>query len=164
VRYYSDFIENQDDSNLLKQIAERKIADPNADVSNLADQLSSEGKSIYDLITNTEPAKVDELINNLPEKLKAFIIALNPKDQAKTISSDFYIVHSLNDNVIPYTQSLELYDHYKSSTKTDLFLLKIFSHVNPVFPKLSPQSLFSDYIPETYKFWKLIYNLLGYRN
>lgn len=163
VRYYSDFIENQNDSNVLKQIAAMKIADPNADVSNLADQLSSEGKSIYDLITNTDSVKVNELINNLPEKLKAFITALNPKDQVKTISSDFYIIHSLNDNIIPYTQSLELYDNYKGNAKTELFLLKIFSHVNPVFPKFTPQSIFSDYIPEIYKFWKLIYDLLGYR-
>ena len=164
VRYYSDFIENNNDSDILKQIAQAKISDPEADISGLASQLSPEGKSIYDLITNTDPAKVDNLIGNLPQKLQVFITDLNPKDQVSTISSDLYIIHSTNDNVIPYTQSLELYDHYKTGTKTELFLLNIFSHVNPVFPRLTIQSFFREYVPEVYKFWKLIYDLLGYRS
>lgn len=163
VRYYSDFLTNGSDSSILKQIAEIKISDAGADVSNLSSQLSPEGMVIFDLLTNTDPAKVSQLISSLPQQLQDFISELDPAEQVKMLKTNLYIVHSVNDNVIPYTQSLELGDYFRDKTKTNLFLLSIFSHVNPQFPPLTFRNFFTQYIPETYKFWRLIYDILSYQ-
>ena len=163
VRYYSDYLTNGNDSNILKQIAQTKISDPSANVNNLASQLSLEGMVIFTLLTNTDPAKVSQLISDLPQQLQDFISELNPAEQVKMLKTNLFIVHSTNDNVIPYTQSLELENYFKDKTKPNLFLLSIFSHVNPQFSPFTLKNIFTQYIPETYKFWKLIYDVLSYQ-
>lgn len=164
VRYYSDLIQNEEDSLILKQIAQMRISDSKSNVADLANQLSLEGKSIFELVVNTDPVRFDMLTDNLPVALKNFINELNPLLQVKDFSAELFIIHSINDNVIPYAQSLELRDNLKDKTRTNLFLFKIFSHVNPVFPPFNLKNIFADYIPETYKFWKLVYGILGYGN
>ena len=161
VSYYANFLTNGNDADLMKQIAQEKAADPSADVSSLSSQLSPEGKSVFDLLTNTDSAKVGQLIGNLPAQLQDFIHQLNPAEQVQSLKTYFYIVHSTNDNVIPYTQSLELNDYFKTKTKTNLFMLNIFSHVNLEFPPLTFKNFFTQYIPEIYKFWKLVYDILS---
>ncbi|MDP1845959.1 MAG: hypothetical protein Q8L09_04410 [Candidatus Moranbacteria bacterium] len=162
VRYYADFIKNREDAELLKQIAQIKIADPAADTSDMSGRLSAEGKSIFDLITNTDPARVNELTDSLPQELKDFILKLDPAKQVENIPADLFVVHSLNDNVIPFSQSVELYDVFKNKTRTQLYLLKIFSHVNPIFPPLTFASFFKEYLPEVFQLWRLVYEVLGY--
>ncbi|MDI6777760.1 MAG: hypothetical protein QMD77_01055 [Patescibacteria group bacterium] len=163
VRYYSDFLTNGNDSSILKQIARTKISDPGTDVADLSGQLSPEGIAIFSLLTNTDPAKVSQLISDLPQQLQDFISELNPAEQVKMLKTNLFIVHSVNDNVIPYTQSLELENYLKEKTKTNFFLLSIFSHVNPQFPPLTLKNIFTQYFPETYKFGKLICDILGYQ-
>jgi len=163
VRYYADFLKNQNDADILRQITQIKISDPGSDVSGLSDRLSPEGKSIFNLLTNADPQRVGELIENLPAELQSFVRGLNPKEQVEQLSANLFIIHSANDNVIPYTQSLELRNYFKGKTHTELFLLNIFSHVNPVLPPFTPGNFFKEYVPETYSFWKLIYEILGYR-
>lgn len=163
VSYYAGFLSGGNDSQLLTQIAQTKAANPNADVANLSDLLSVEGKTIFDLLTNADPNQVNLLLNNLPQQLKDFIHELNPAEQVTFLRTNFYIIHSLNDNVIPYTQSLELNDFFKNETKTYLFLLKIFSHVNLELPPATAKNIFSDYIPETFKFWRIMDDILKYQ-
>lgn len=162
VRYYADFIKNREDAEFLKQIAQIKIADPSTDISDLAGRLSAEGKSILDLIMNTDPARVGELTDNLPPELKDFILRLDPATQVENMPADLFVVHSLNDNVIPFSQSVELYEIFKNKTRTRLYLLKIFSHVNPIFPPLAFGNFFREYAPETFRLWRLVYEVLEY--
>jgi acetyl esterase/lipase len=164
VQYYSDYIQNPNDTQILKNIAQAKLADSNTDVSSLVGQLSSEGKAAYDVTANTDPSKAGMLLDNLPDQLKSLINSLDPTEQIQNISGNLYIIHSTNDNVVPYTQSLELYDYFKNKTPSQLVLLSIFSHVNPMLPQLTLANIFTGYIAEFLKFWKLIYELLGYRS
>lgn len=98
-----------DDRRLLRRIAERRIADPYAPVTDLAAGLHPEGRSVYELLINEDPKRAPQLIARLPSPLRTVVNELNlaNKDLGR-IRARLILVHGSGDDIIPYTESVAL--------------------------------------------------------
>jgi pimeloyl-ACP methyl ester carboxylesterase len=104
-----DRLSDPHDRQILRTMAERKIADVNADVAELATQLGTEGQSAFAFITNQDPERAPTLLRRLPENVLRDIEALNlaRRDLSK-LKARLILVHGYDDNLIPYTESVYL--------------------------------------------------------
>lgn len=112
----SDRLENAQDRETLKQIARIKIANPEAPIAELGDELvSREGQALIALMTNTDPARVHNLIAELPPSVRSDLDALNLSNKdLSTLKARVHLIHGYTDSLIPYTESLDLDRHLSS--------------------------------------------------
>lgn len=94
------------DAALLTGMADRKLADKDADIADLAGALGSGGRAVYALVTNPDPERVPELLAALPPELGEEIgrLDLKRRDLAH-IPVRFVLIHDRSDRIIPAEQS-----------------------------------------------------------
>lgn len=124
-------LDDPGDRAVLTAIAERKLADPGADVADLAAALGAEGRAVYALVVNADPDRVPTLIAALPERVRSEIAALDlDRRDLGTLSSRFVLVHGRDDPLIAETESVALAAALPRE-RTDLYLLDSLDHVDP---------------------------------
>ncbi len=102
-------IRDPGDGAVLERMAERKMANLEADITDLVATLGAEGRTVYALLANSDPDRVPALIAALPEGVRADIAALDLKrqDLAK-LQARLILVHGRDDAIIPYSESKAL--------------------------------------------------------
>ena len=154
LRSNSDFISLPRDRRLLLEMAERKLRDLSADITDLAAGLSPEGRSVYALLQNRDPAEVARLISVLPSRVRAEIRALDLKNlDFPEVSAQILLVHGRDDQIIPYSESLAL-AAAAGEEGAELFLVDNLAHVD-----LGPGSL-----DDQLTLWRAAYRLLEERD
>ncbi len=146
-------LQAQNDRRLLRRMAERKLADPAAPVTDLAMGLSSEGRTLYELIRNRDPRRSQALIAALPAALQSDLAALDlaGKDWSR-LEARLILVHGLEDPMIPYPQSIALSKALPKGC-SKLFLVRGLVHVD-VAPEL----------PDRWRLWRAVRALLAARD
>jgi pimeloyl-ACP methyl ester carboxylesterase len=132
----ADRLEDPQDEDRLRRMAEIKIRDPAADVSDLAEELGAEGRSVYALMTNEDPERVPELVEALPTEVLEEIRALDlSRWPIETLDVEFILIHGRDDPVIPFTQSVALAETM-GPERARLYLIDDLNHVDPETPGL----------------------------
>jgi pimeloyl-ACP methyl ester carboxylesterase len=163
LRYNLELISSARDREILKEITETKAKNPGVDAAPLAATLGPESRAVYELLVNRDPAKVLGLVEGLNPSIREQIRFLSPSRVIRDLRARLFIVHSDPDDFMPTTESLRLAAALQSRGNVHLALLKVFNHVRPNFPKLSPDSFFRTYIPEGGKVFWLIFDLVRQR-
>ncbi len=154
LRSNSDFVSVPRDRRLLQEMAERKLRDLRADISDLVGGLSPEGRSVYALLENRDPAEVERLISVLPSRVREEIRALDLKNlDFSDVSAKILLIHGRDDEIIPYSESLAL-AAAAGAEKAELFLVDNLAHVD-----LGPGSL-----DDQLTLWRAAYRLLEERD
>lgn len=118
------------DRSLLRQIAARKMENSEADIGSLADSLGPEGSSVLTFITNRDPFRALSLISHLPEAIRDEIADLDlATKNLSLLNARLLLVHGMDDNIVPYTQSVELASSVPPG-QADLYLAKGLLHVD----------------------------------
>lgn len=126
-------LEDPRDRAALREMAERKMDDLDADVADLARELSPQGKPVYALITNRDPERVPTLIENLPAAMQTEIRALDlSRLPLGSLETDFILIHGRDDPIIPETQSVAFAETV--GDRAHLYLVDSLGHVNPEPP------------------------------
>lgn len=147
-------LERPADRLALATIARRKIEDPEADVDDLAGALGPEGRAVYALLVNTDPAQVPGLIAALPAVVRDEIAALNLASRRLDATGvRFVLVHGRDDAIIPETES-QAFARALPADAVSLYLLASLDHVNPKPPG----------VIDTLKLFDAVYTLLAYRD
>lgn len=129
VRSNADRMKDGNDRALLKTIADRKLADPDADIAGLSARLGPEGRSVFALLANREPDRVPALVAALPAGVVEDTVALDLKRRdLGSLKVRFVLVHGRDDPIIPETESQRLGGVLQNS---DLFLVDSLDHVDP---------------------------------
>jgi pimeloyl-ACP methyl ester carboxylesterase len=116
------------DRTLLRAIARRRLADPNAAIGDLVARLGPEGRAVYALVANRNPRLVPTLVARLPAAIREELARLDLKGKNfGKITGPVFIIHGRDDRVIPYTQSIELAKAL--GTRAHLYLIDHFAHV-----------------------------------
>jgi pimeloyl-ACP methyl ester carboxylesterase len=107
----ADRLADPGDRATLSEMARRKLADPDADVTDLVIALGPEGESVYALVTNSDPEKVATLIDDLPPGIREEMerLDLRRRDLSR-LNTDFFLIHDADDRTIPAVQSLAFAD------------------------------------------------------
>jgi hypothetical protein len=147
-------VDDQQDQEILRRMAERKIENLAADVSDLAQRLGPEGRNIYALITNHDPERVPELLEALPPDIQAEIHALDiSRKPVHTLDVEFILIHGRDDAIIPFTQSVALAEAVEPE-RAHLYLIDGLDHVDPEAPGLV----------DGFKMIQAVYRLLAIRD
>lgn len=125
----ADFIDDPADRILVEMMGRRRLHDPEADLSDIVPRLRSQGRAVYDLLTNTDPDRVPELLARQPPRARAEIAALDIKRRDLSgLDARFLLVHGNDDAVIPETQSITF---AARAAHAELYLLDSMQHVDP---------------------------------
>jgi uncharacterized membrane protein len=141
------------DRELLRKMAERRLADDGADISDLAAALGPEGRAIYALLSNTDPDQVAALVVQLSPAIREEMQALDLKNKDfGLLRAHLVLVHGRTDTLVPYTESVALARAARSPA--DLFLIGDLGHVEPRLQDFG----------DAFQFWRATYAILGHRD
>lgn len=115
----------------IAQIRQRSGRAPLVDGEgrDLVAQLGPEGRELYGLMTNEDPAQVAPLLAALPAPLQRQLGALTLRGRDLShLTGRLILIHGREDPLVPFSESMALSD---AVPQTELFLIDGFSHINP---------------------------------
>lgn len=161
LRYNLDLLQNPADRVILSKVSEdRGWGRSPRQSPDLPTGLTSEGQSVYRLLVNRDPEKVEGLVRQLAPPIRQMIDQLSPSRQLTRLAAYTILVHSDPDPFIPHTESLALADALKQKGKVRLEILRLFRHVQPELPDPTFETIVKIYLPEGWKIYRLIFDLL----
>jgi pimeloyl-ACP methyl ester carboxylesterase len=158
-----DLVESPADRAVLKDIVQIKLRDEKAPVDHYLARLGGEGKNVLNLLSHGNPSQTEGFIRRLPVSVQSTMKAMNVSPVLKNLRADLILVHGEDDDLIPFTETLRLAEAAPDPGKVYLQILKTYAHVDPESHPSSLRDLFTIYLPEGWKLWGLIYQLMAYR-
>jgi pimeloyl-ACP methyl ester carboxylesterase len=129
VRSNADRVGDPADRDGLRRIAERRLADPRAGIGDLTAQLGPDGRAVYDLVSNSDPARAPVLIGRLPAAIRDELRRLDLRGRDfRAVAGPVFLVHGRDDAVIPFSESVKLAEAL--GPRADLTILDHFAHVD----------------------------------
>ena len=120
------------DTTDLEKILELRIQDKEVDKE--LEKLSViDRKLADDILNSTISNQVSKIIDIIFKEKLDILEGISPKNWCEDIKTKVYVMHGANDNMVPYTQSLDLANHLPNS---ELFISYLYEH-NEIAPKRS---------------------------
>ena len=163
LRYNLDLLRDPVDQAILAKVSEARGWGSLGQSPALPSDLTPEGRSVYNLLVNRDPEKVETLVSRLAPSIREMIEQLSPSRQIRRLAAYTIIVHSDPDPFLPHTESMALADALGREGKVRLEILRLFRHVQPELPDTTLGNLFRVYLPEGFKVYRLIFDLLRHR-
>jgi dienelactone hydrolase len=124
----TDAIDDPVDRTTIAAIAARKMADLDADVADLFNQLRAEGRAVYALLDAGDDAAPDALVAALPRKLRDEIAGLTLKGRDLSgLQAPLILVHGADDPLIAPEESAAL--AAAAGENAELYLIDRMRHV-----------------------------------
>ncbi|MBA2363436.1 MAG: prolyl oligopeptidase family serine peptidase [Chloroflexia bacterium] len=93
--------------------------------------LSAEGRSVAELLINRDPARVPALLAALPATTKRTLQAISPSAEIDGLRTELFLLHDVDDAIIPHTESRAFYRAATQSRDRHLTEVQMFRHVEP---------------------------------
>ena len=120
------------DTTNLEKILALRIQDMNVDKD--LENLSAYDRKIIDDILNSKISnEVNKIIDVIFKERIDLLDDISPKNWCEQVKSKVYVMHGANDNMVPYTQSVDLANHLVDS---ELFISYLYEH-NEISPNRS---------------------------
>lgn len=123
------FVERDGDRQLLRVIAERKLANPSQDTGDIERQLGSEGRSVMALVVNRREEALGARLAALSPGAREALDRLSPLSAVPRLSGRLLIAHGAADDSIPFTESLRLAQ--AAGGRAPVAILHSFHHTGP---------------------------------
>ncbi len=156
-------IESAEDRVILEKILEIKLRDEKAPIDPFLPRLGEEGRNILNLLSHDDPAQTEAFLWKLSPPVQSSVEALSVAGVLKNLRANLILAHGEDDDLIPFTETLRLAQAAPDPRKVYCQILKTYSHVDPEQKPLSTKTLFTFYLPEGWKLYRLVYQLIGYR-
>ncbi|MGB5452278.1 MAG: alpha/beta hydrolase, partial [Sedimenticolaceae bacterium] len=103
----ADLVERRRDRASLRTLAHESLEYGEAASAVSLANLAPDAQAFYRLITNEDPNRVPELIQQLPASILTELEGLNPASRdLTTLQAEVILVHGRSDTMIPYSESL----------------------------------------------------------
>ena len=152
---------NKKDTKIFYQLAENFFTkqNPESEIADRRNDLTKSGKKIFDWVTSKNSKEFDTGFTNMPEKIKKYYSSLSLTDEIiKSINFPMLILHSTNDRLIPYTESIKLFDKIENKKESSLVLISAFDHTVPV--PATFKNIWTIYLPNLARIVKFIFRML----
>jgi dienelactone hydrolase len=156
-----DYVENDKDRKILREIFKNEQMDTPGNVGPLLAGLSPQGKYLYELLTNKDPKRVDEIFKRIDPRMREYLAKLSVAPLIPSIRARFLIGHGTTDPLIPYTESMRLADAVGDKSRVHLAILRLFAHVDPARRSFSAKEFLTVYLPSVWQFYYMVYDLLS---
>jgi pimeloyl-ACP methyl ester carboxylesterase len=128
VRSNVDRVADPGDRDRLRWIGERRLTNPAGEIGDLVARLGPDGRAVYDLVSNSDPARVPALIGRLPAAVRDELRRLDLRGRDfRAITGPIFLIHGRDDAVIPFSESVKLAEAL--GPRADLTILDHFAHV-----------------------------------
>lgn len=94
-------------------------------------QLSDQGRASYELMTNGDPERTQELLDELPPAAIERLERLSPSGVIDRLQAEIFILHDQGDAFIPYVESRRLRDALDGREDVHFTEVSLFEHVEP---------------------------------
>jgi dienelactone hydrolase len=122
--------------------------------------LSPSGQAMYELLTNRDPERVKDLWARLDPKIQQTLDSLSPHTKMAQLKTKIAIIHTFNDDVIPWVESCKLADAIDDAHKIYFRVFGQFYHAS-IEDLLNPRmSNLHNVISEVAQFYLYIYSVL----
>jgi pimeloyl-ACP methyl ester carboxylesterase len=153
-----DLLRQPDDRETLRKIIELRNKYENAAAASLARSLGPEGRAIYAFLVNTRQERFSPLYENLPLTVREYVYRISPARAIRYITASFIVIHAIDDQFVPYTESVRLAEAVGDENRVYLALLPQFMQSEPVEPSLADR--YQRYVVAGWRLFKSIYELL----
>ncbi|MDO9371060.1 MAG: alpha/beta hydrolase, partial [Gammaproteobacteria bacterium] len=93
--------------------------------------LGAEGRSVYEVVTNADPLRAQELLAALPAPLYADLQALSLHDKdISRLKARLILVHGRSDNLTPFPESIALAQAVPASQARIYLINQVLGHVD----------------------------------
>jgi len=128
-----DLVQDQRDQELLARVAQG-LLNGGGDPGMPAGALSPWGASLLSLLMNGDPGRVRSLVERLDPRVRERIAYLSPARVIDRVRAHLLIIHGLEDDFIPYTESLRLAAAAPDPARVHLAITRLLTHVDVVRP------------------------------
>jgi hypothetical protein len=128
-----------------------------------AAELTPRGAALHALLINTEPDRVESLIEQLDRRIQERIAFLSPSRVIQRLRAHLIIIHGLQDDFIPYTESLRLAAAAPMQDRVHLALTRFLTHVDVAEPLLRPRVFLLAYVREVWAVARVVRFLVAQR-
>jgi pimeloyl-ACP methyl ester carboxylesterase len=155
LRANSDIVPQEADSAQLRRIAESP--NPEETIAGVAPSLSTEARSLLDVFTASSVEEFRTRLVAAPEALQTRLDALSPSRFVAELRAPLILVHGVNDPAIPAEQAIRFDEAARANgLKSNLTLLRMYGHVQPILPEVRLSNFFGYYIPEAARFGSVV--------
>jgi pimeloyl-ACP methyl ester carboxylesterase len=130
IRSNLDLLERSVDRGFLRRYAEYLANSSAYEDEPVPGRMAADAESLYQLLINTDPARVPELIERLPARLRRELDGINPAhNDLSQLQANLILLHGRSDSLIPYTESVTLARALPPG-QAQLFLIDGLAHVD----------------------------------
>ncbi len=158
-----DHVVSTEDRSILQRILQVKLRDEKAPTDHFIPLLGKEGKNILALLSHSDPSQTEILIKNLPPAIQTQIEALSVAPVMNKLHADLILAHGKDDDMIPFTETLRLARAVPDPHRVYVQILRSYSHVDPERQAMTVKNLINFYLPEGWKLFGLVNQLMKYR-
>lgn len=164
IRSAQDSLRSSADRSLFDAMVAARLREPGADVSSLAADLSPEGRSIYQLLSNTDTARHDELLAKLPPGVLATIDSLTLSSKPLSLlQARLILVHGKDDRLVPYTESLALAAALPPEQSQIFLIHRVLGHVDLRLSQVLSRRFWREELPDAGRLLRALSALLRER-
>ncbi|MEX0958635.1 MAG: alpha/beta hydrolase [Burkholderiales bacterium] len=159
-----DHLSDPDDRAIIDAMVEAKLRDETADISVLAPGLGPEGRTVYDLLVNTDPQRTYDLIAALPARSRETVAGLNlhARDLSR-LDAKLILIHGRNDPLIPFTESIALGEAVSPSQARVFIINRILGHVDLGLSEIFTLRFWTQELPDAWRLFRATSLLLKQR-
>lgn len=159
-----DYLDAPGDKTIFERMVEARRKDPAADLTALAAKLSVQGKAVYALAINTDPARFPELFERLPQAMREDIARLDlARHDLGELKARLWLVHGKNDNLIPWTESQALAAAAPEGRSRVFLIHRVVGHVDLAVSDILTWRFWTEDLPDLWRLWRVIDLLLAER-
>ncbi len=118
-------------------------------------KLSPIAKNVLNVLKKEDPNELKKIFTNLSTKELELIQIFSPEFNNTNQKSEIYLMHDLNDNVIPVEESKRFADSMKQNEKFTYTEFSLFDHVDPVLNSSILQTF-----TESFKLFQHLYKIV----
>jgi dienelactone hydrolase len=123
-------------------------------------RLSPSGQAMYELLANHDPKRVRQLWERLDPKVRRTLDNLSPHTKIDKYNTKIAIIHTFNDDVIPWVESCKLADAIDDKNKVYFRVFRQFYHVSIEDLLKARISNLHHVISEAVQFYLYMYSIL----
>jgi len=122
------------DTTDIQKILKLRIQDKDEEVNSEIQKIKGPNKQLLiDVLNSNISPEVKRIIDIILKERIDVLNSISPKLWCKDIKQQVYVMHGANDNMVPYTQSVQLSEKISNS---ELFISYLYEH-NEIAPKRS---------------------------
>lgn len=158
-----ELVRSEKDRSILREIVKIKLKDEKAPISQFLRELGNEGQDILALLSHTDPRETDGIVKRLPLSIQHELEVLAVKAALPNLKADIILAHGEDDDLIPFTETLRIAQSIPDPKRAYWRIIRTFTHVDQERYPLNFKNLFAFYLPEAWKMFALVNQLMKYR-